>query len=215
MPRRKAESAPLSRERILDATLAVLDGEGLAAVSMRRVAQELGVEAMSLYHHVPSKAALLDGVFERVLAELPSPARRGAWPGALRTRARAFRAVLCAHPQALPLFATRPAVTPAALGRVEEVLQLLDDAGFSPLEAVRTLQVVTAFVVGHTAQSHGPRDAAVVPHYAGLDVADFPRVLAAASLLSEYDVEAEFEWGLTRLLRGLAGRPRFKRSARS
>lgn len=215
MPKKKAAAAPLSRERILAVTLAVLDGEGLAAVSMRRVAQELGVEAMSLYHHVPSKAALLDGVFERVLAELPSQTRGGTWPRALRNRARAFRAVLCAHPQALPLFATRPAVTPAALGQVEEVLQLLHDAGFSSLEGVRTLQVVTAFVVGHTAQSHGPRDAVAAPDYVGLDAMDFPRVLAAASLLSDYDVEAEFEWGLTQLLHGLEARHGSKRSRRA
>src|SRR5690349_8477694 len=111
--------APLSREKILAAALAIVDREGLAALSMRRVAEAVGVEAMSLYHHVANKAALLDGVYELVLAELPPWKRSSSWRASLRTRAIDLRATLRAHPNTLPLFATRPAATPAAIAHLE------------------------------------------------------------------------------------------------
>jgi AcrR family transcriptional regulator len=207
----------LSRERILRAALAILDQEGLDAISMRRVGEELGVEAMSLYNHVDGKAAILDGIFETVLAELPPPRRAASWQAALRDRARALRAVLRAHPNALPIFATRPAVTPASLDHVEGVLEVLRSAGFSAPDALRALQVLSAFVVGHTVAGYAPRkaDEDSRPAYGRLDEARFPRVLEAARLLDGHDVEDEFEFGLEALFTGfgerLAARGRRKR----
>ena len=123
-PKREA----LSRQRILQAALAIVDREGLDAISMRRVGQELGVEAMSLYNHVTNKADLLDGIFEAVLAELPPPRRTNTWSKALRGGARGLRAVLRAHPAVIPIFAARPAVTPASLVHVESALLTLRNA---------------------------------------------------------------------------------------
>lgn len=203
-----AQREALTRQRILGAALEIVDRSGLDAVSMRRVAEALGVEAMSLYNHVDSKAALLDGVFERVLAGLPPPRKSATWAHALRHRARALRAALRAHPNALPLFASRPAVTPASLAHVEAVLADLARAGFTPDDALSALQVLVAYVVGHTVSSHAPRPpgAEAVPAYEGLSEADFPHVRAAARLLASHDVEKEFELGLGALLAGLDAR---------
>src|SRR5262245_1938392 len=193
----------LSRERILRAALSVMDCEGLEAISMRRLGEELGVEAMSLYNHVPNKAAILDGILETVLAELPShpPA---SWPAAIRARALALRAVLRAHPHVLPLFANRPAVTPASILHIEEALEVLHTAGMPMPYALGAFQVVIAFVVGHTIASYAPqRQEESQPQYEQLSPAAFPRVLEVARLLPARDLEKEFELGLDAMLAGL------------
>jgi AcrR family transcriptional regulator len=195
----------LSRERILRQALAIVDREGLDAISMRRVGEALGVEAMSLYHHVANKAAILDGIFEIVLGQLPAAQPSASWQATLRARARALRAALRAHPNALPIFATRPAVTPAAIAHVEAVLDVLQRAGFSADEAISALQVLTAFVVGHSIAAYAPRppDEASQPAYDRLDDKQFPRVREAARLLLTHDLEAELEFGLDALFAGL------------
>lgn len=199
---------PLSRERVLGAALALVDREGLEAISMRRLGEELGVEAMSLYNHVASKTALLDGVFEAILGELPPAPRVKSWQATLRERARALRAALIAHPRALPLFATRPAVTPAAIRHVEEILDVLGQAGFSPGDALSTLNVLVAFVVGHALATHGPSrpEDQARPLYEQLADSEFPRVRAAARRLGSHDVAEEFGFGLDTLIAGLERR---------
>jgi len=198
----------LSRERILRQALAIVDREGLEAISMRRVGEALGVEAMSLYNHVANKAAILDGIFEIVLAELPAGKPSTSWQATLRERARALRGALRAHPNALSLFATRPAVTPAAIAHVEAVLDVLRRAGFSVDDAVSALQVLTAFVVGHTVAAYAPRrpDEDSHPAYDGLADEQFPRVREAARLLVTHDLEDEFEFGLDAMFAGLEAR---------
>lgn len=204
MPPRSSRPEPLSRARILDAALAIVDEEGLAALSMRRVGEALGVEAMSLYNHVANKAALLDGVVERVLRELPPPRRSATWQLALRERASAFRAVLRAHRHALPLFATRPAVTPASIAELEVVLEILRAAGFRPSAALTAMQCLLAFVIGHTLATteSGPAEERSVVAYEALAAA-FPRVREAARLLPSRDVDKEFLSGLSALIDGL------------
>lgn len=200
-----ARTARLSREQILRAALAIVDHEGLEAISMRRVGEALEVEAMSLYNHVANKAAMLDGIFEAVLSSLELRVRLGTWDATLRDRAIALREVLRAHPNVLPLFATRPAVTPAAIAYVEDVLDTLRSAGFGPTAALQSLHVLVAFVVGHTMATCSrlaPEDESR-PQYDVL-TDEFPRVREAARLLPEYDVEKEFEVGLDALLAGLA-----------
>jgi len=207
----------LSRERILRTALAIVDREGLDAISMRRVGEELGVEAMSLYNHVRNKAAILDGIFETVLTELPAAKRSASWQAALRDRARALRTVLRAHPNALPIFATRPAVTPASIAHVEAVLDILRTAGFAGDDALSAMQVLVAFVVGHTVAGYSPRRPDEESHapYHRLSEERFPRVREAAGLLAAHDVEKEFDFGFDVMVAGLekrlAGRSRSKR----
>jgi len=204
-----AQREPLTKDRILRAALRIVDQEGLDAISMRRVGQELGVEAMSLYNHVASKAAVLDGIFELVLAEMPSARRAPSWKAALRDRARSLRRSLRAHPHALPLFATRPAVTPASIAHVESLLDELRRADFPADEALSALHVLVAYVVGHTLSTHAPRPPGdeSYPAYDRLSESEFPRVREAARLLSAHDPEKEFELGLEAMIEGLGSIP--------
>jgi AcrR family transcriptional regulator len=199
---------PLSRDRVLRAATGIVDREGLAALSMRRVGQELDVEAMSLYRWVPNKAALLDGIHEAILAELPPPLPTKSWPRAVRAYATSFRAILVAHPHALPLFATRPAVTRTSLLHVERGLATLRGAGFSIRDAINAFQTVVTFVVGHTLSTHGaiPDDERSTPAYGALDLTTFPTVTEAAKELATHDLELEFAFGLDTIVRGLEAR---------
>jgi len=208
---------PLTRDRILRAALAIVDREGLEAISMRRIGEALGVEAMSIYNHVANKAAILDGIFETILGELPVAKPSSSWRLGLQERARAFRSVLRDHPNALPLFATRPAVTPASITLVEDGLALLRRAGFTAEHALMAFQSLVAFVVCHAIASYAPdpSDAISEPAYDELSEAQFPHVREVAKLLITYDVEQEFEVGLEAMLAGLESqRTQTRRHAR-
>lgn len=195
----------LSREAILRAAETIIDDEGLAALSMRRVGEALGVEAMSLYNHVPNKAALLDGVYERIVGRVEPAPRSRTWMQHAGHQGRAFRAALSAHANAIPLFASRPATTPAALLRLEKDLATLRRAGLDPLQALSVVQTVFSFVVGHALWSLAPRssDEHGTPQYESLDPRKFANVRAVASVLGRYDAETEFETGLDALIDGL------------
>jgi TetR/AcrR family tetracycline transcriptional repressor len=206
--RRSPRREPLTRERVLRAAVGVVDREGIDALSMRRLAQQLGVEAMSLYRYVPSKAALLDGIHEAILAEVVVPRPVRAWTTTARAYARAFRKALVGHPNALSIFATRPAVTSASLRHVEEGLALLRSAGFNRADALSAFQVMVTFVVGHTLFSHAPahEDERSSLDYRALDPAEFPTLVATAAQLESRDLDKEFEFGLDVLLAGFASK---------
>jgi AcrR family transcriptional regulator len=156
MPRQ----ALISREAILDETLALADERGLAGVSMRAVGPRLGVTAMSLYHHVGDKDGLLDGLVERLLAELPLP--DPSLPGEERLRALADsqRETAARHPAAFPLLLGRPVVTPAALAVREVVYEALTDAGVPEALVPRAERLLSTFVIGFAASEVGGRFAA-------------------------------------------------------
>ena len=196
---------PLSRERILEAALEIVDREGLAALSMRRLGDALGVEAMSLYNHVPNKAALHDGVYEQILESVAPAPKKATWKEHALHQGRALRDALARHPRAIPLFASRPATTHASLARLEGQLRVLRAAGLAPLEALHTIQIVVAFVVGHAMWSFGrPGDDTAPPPYEGLDPHAFPHVREVAKALVRYDPAQEFAIGLEALVDGLA-----------
>src|SRR5687768_16340103 len=113
---------PLSRARILRTALGIVDREGLDALTMRRVAAKLDVEAMSLYHHVPNKDAILDGVYDLVITKAELPKGDVTAEHWIRGTAAAFRRLAHQHPRAVPLFTSRP-------------LPLLDAAAAEPMEA--------------------------------------------------------------------------------
>jgi TetR/AcrR family transcriptional regulator, tetracycline repressor protein len=188
MPVRKRKVAlPLSRERVCREALALVDEEGLAALSMRRLGARLGVEAMSLYRHVRGKDDLLDALHAAVLGKL-QPAeevRSGDWRGLLGGMAHALRASLLQHPNVVSLFATRPVRVPEALATIGRVVTALQEAGFS-LDAARKANIVVGvFTIGHVlGEVHGGPS----PE---MGVEDGPGI-------------AEFEFGLTALLEGLA-----------
>ena len=143
MVTRSRRERPLTRTELLDAALGIVDSEGLEALTMRRLADAVGVEAMSLYHHVPSKDALLDWTVERMRSEmrLPEPLPDG-WAGVLEAIFVEYRRVLAAHPNMLPLAARRTDLAGAS------GLQYLIEQGIGPDDAVEMYQSLVAFTVG-------------------------------------------------------------------
>ncbi len=194
----------LSRERILRAAVQLVDEHGLPALSMRRLGVALGVEAMSLYRHVANKADLLDGVHEAILGEMKLPPQRGGWMTRARALALAFHEVLAAHPNALPVFATRPAVTPASLAYVERGLAILGESGLPEREVVAAFQAIVAFVIGHTSLSLAPVDAPSPP--AAVDPKAFPHLARHLAHLRAPSVADELRLGVELLLAGIAQR---------
>jgi AcrR family transcriptional regulator len=204
--RSPGQRAGLSRERVLDAALAIADRDGLAALTMRRLGSELGVEAMTLYHHLPNKDALLDGLVERVLELAAPPETDGrAWTDSMRDYAIALRATLRQHPGVLPLAATRPAVTPQTLRTVERSLELLHSAGFSLGLALDLVNTLSVFVIGHVAAEEAipaATEADSIAQLAELDPAEFPLLSAAARDGQGTDDESRFRTAVEAFLLG-------------
>src|SRR5512142_1582565 len=136
-PRRRGrQRAPLTRERVLGEALRVADESGIEALSMRRLGQLLGVEAMSLYRHVADKEDLLDGIADLVMAEIEPPSTDTEWRAAIRRSAISVHDALCRHPWAGPVIESRLRPGPARLGYLNAVIRGLRAAGFSlPLVA--------------------------------------------------------------------------------
>lgn len=190
----------LTREAVLRAAVVLADREGLKALSMRRLGAELGVEAMTLYHHLPSKDALLDGLVEQLVAGVAAPQFESSWQESLRSYAVGLRLALLAHPNLVPLVASRPAVTGQNLQVMESALQGLGAAGLEPADALDVLYAVTGFVVGHVVTAS---DGDPVDHLAAIDAAVFPLLAAAASAVPARTADARFELALDALLKGL------------
>ncbi|WP_336921977.1 TetR/AcrR family transcriptional regulator [Aquipuribacter sp. SD81] len=144
----------LDRPRVLAAATAVADAEGLAALSMRRLGAELGVEAMSLYHHVPNKAALLAGIADLVAGEVPEPDPALGWRDALQERYRRTHDALLRHPWCAALWAGQSAeVGPERLRHMDAVLATLRGAGFPPSLLELAFHSLQNHVVGHAVQA--------------------------------------------------------------
>ncbi|MVU84045.1 TetR family transcriptional regulator [Nocardia sp. ET3-3] len=208
--RTRAERAGISREQVLDAALAFADREGVAALSMRKLGAELGVEAMTLYHYVPNKDALLDGMVERVMSRADTGFADGPWQIAIRDYARALRAALLEHPGSLPLVAARPAVTPRTLQTAERGLKLLVDSGFELGTALDALNAITLFVVAHansevrTAPVNEAEEPGSIEFLKSLDPAEFPLILRAAQTSAGTDDHARFDFAIAAMIHGFA-----------
>ena len=153
MPRQ----ARISRADVLEATLAIAEERGLAAVSMRSVAARLGVTPMALYRHVRDKQDLLDGLVERLLAELPIPDAGLPWDQRLRAMAASLRATAARHPDVFLMLLHRPVMTPAARRTREAVYDALRDGGLSEELIPRVERLLSTFVIGFAASEAGGR----------------------------------------------------------
>lgn len=139
---------PLTREELFDAALDIVDSEGLAALTMRRLAVAVGVEAMSIYYHVPHKEALLDGTVERMRSEMRLPETApDDWAAMLEAIFVEYRRVLATHPNMLPLVARRTDRTG------KSGLEYLIEQGVAPDDAVELYQSLVAFTVGYSVLS--------------------------------------------------------------
>ncbi len=132
---------PLSRDAIIDVALELVDAGGLEALSMRAIGGRLGVQAMSLYNHVANKAALLDGLHERLILSITLAIDGLGWVDAFRASARAYRQVALDHPQAFVLLATRPLTTAAEVQHVSPVMVKLAEAGFGTRQQLMLLNL--------------------------------------------------------------------------
>jgi TetR/AcrR family transcriptional regulator, tetracycline repressor protein len=204
---------PLTRERIIDAALDLVDEQGFDALTMRRLGARLGVEAMSLYKHVPNKEAVVEGVRELLLDQLAELRRSqhhsDSWQEALRGVARAFREVCRAHPRALPLFAAdADRAYAASWGAYEPVLETMVADGVAPDDAISALRIVVRHVL-----ADGMLDVVTVTRTAPMSAAEMDRLAAERPLVGELvrafhrgPVEDLFEAGIDALLEGLAAR---------
>jgi AcrR family transcriptional regulator len=208
---------PLSSDRVLEAAIRVADRGGVEAITMRRVAKELDVEAMSLYHHVPTKDAILDGVVDMVFAaiELP-PGGCGDWRDAIRARAASARVVLSQHRWALGLMDSRRNPGPATLRHHDAVLGVLRSAGFTLPIAAHAVSLIDSYISGYVLQEASlpittPED---VEEVAGSILELLPpdqwphlrEMIVDHALQPGYDHTAEFDYGLDLILDALEAR---------
>lgn len=143
---------PLSRERVLRTAIAFADESGISSLSMRKLGEVLGVEAMSLYNHLTNKDQLLDGMVDLVFAEIELPAGGDDWKPAMRERAQSARAALRRHPWAIALMSTRTAPGPATLGHHDAVIGCLRAGGFSVSMTAHAFSALDSYIYGFALQ---------------------------------------------------------------
>jgi AcrR family transcriptional regulator len=207
IPRR---TGPLSRDRVLDAAVALADADGLAGVTIRSLAKALGLKPMSLYHYVRGKEDVLDGMVDRVFAEIDLPDLASPWRAAIRARAVSARAVLARHPWALAVLDSRSTPGPATLRHHDAVLGVLLGAGLSLPMTARAYTLVDSYVYGFVLQeaavpSGGGSTAGVAEEASAAlpDSGRYPHLAAFAAghvLQPGYSFGAEFEPGLDLVL---------------
>ncbi|MCB9413645.1 MAG: TetR/AcrR family transcriptional regulator [Actinobacteria bacterium] len=178
--KQSAQRQPLSRDRVLRAGVALADREGIAALSMRRLAGEVGYEVMSLYHYVANKDDLLDGMVELVAEEIELPAEGIGWREALWQTATGMRTALVRHPWAVGLWFSRIA-GPNRIRLMEAQLAALADSGVDPELAHLAYHALLNHVLGYALQEQsfvveGDPDEMVEQFRAGLSPAQFPHL---------------------------------------
>lgn len=202
-------SPKLTRERILDAAIAIADAEGVKALSMRKLGRALGVEAMSLYHHVANKDDILDGMLDRVAEKLALPEPGTPWKEALVHCAEVAHEVYLEHRWAAGVLIVRPNVGPARLRYYDALLGHMLQAGFPMPLARQTFLAHDSHVLGFTLQEVDfPFDEAErrqgAEAFLAVLPADLPHMRAMLEDLLQHDtVEMDFRFGLDRLLDGV------------
>ncbi len=216
---------PLTRDRLFKAAMKVADREGLPALSMRRLGKELGVEAMSLYHHLPGKDGLLDGLAEALALEITAavaerpPKLTANWKIDLRSRCLTARQVVLRHPWTPALFASRRSIPAGLYVYVDQIVGLMVAAGFSHQIAHRALHALGSLMFGFAqelfsppssggklevakAESEFAKMAEALPHLGAMIASEFHQTTDPT--VGWCDSQTEFEFTLDLLLDGLA-----------
>jgi AcrR family transcriptional regulator len=204
---------PLSRERVLRAAVALAGARGIEALTMRRLGEELGVEAMSLYKYVANKDDLLDGMVDAVFGEIELPAQGTDWRTAMRDRAISVRGALTRHPWATPLMQSRSRPGPATLRHHDAVIGTLRAAGFPIALVAHAFSALDSYIYGFALQQRS------LPFETEEETAELAQSIMASFPADEYphlveltvehvlkpgyDYGDEFEFGLDLLLDGL------------
>jgi len=205
---------PLSRERVLLGALAVADAGGLASLTIRSLAHELGVKPMSVYYYVANKGEIIDGIVDLVFGEIELPVPGGDWRAEMRRRAASARSVLRRHPWAIPLLQSRTHPGPATLRHHDAVIGALRSAGFSVVMTAHAFALIDSYVFGFALSEsalpiNGPETVtevatAMMPQ----DATDlYPHLIEFTIehiLKPGYDYGAEFDYGLTLILDALS-----------
>ncbi|MFJ8441856.1 TetR/AcrR family transcriptional regulator C-terminal domain-containing protein [Kitasatospora griseola] len=207
----------LTRQALTAAALRILERDGLAGLSMRKVAAEVGVKAASLYWHVRNKEELLDLLSDALVADAELPPREGSWRDQFLEYGRRHRALLLVRRDAAKVVAGRLAPGPHILAVLEDQLDRLRAAGFSDADAAMASYLLSAYVQGFVLQEQSPLSAAEAAGatrgeaaraagetFRTLPAETYPNLVALADDLTDPDMETRFEFGLQRLADGLA-----------
>jgi AcrR family transcriptional regulator len=203
----------LNRERVLRGAVSVADGGGIGSLTIRSLAQELGVKPMSVYHHVANKDEILDGIVDIVFSEIEMPTVGGEWRSEISRRAHSARRVLRLHPWAIPLLESRTSPGPATLAHHDAMLGTLRAGGFSVESTAHAYALLDAFVYGFAIQEaslpfEGPDGVAEVagPIMELMSSGAYPHLVDMATsfyVRPGYDFGNEFEFGLNLILDAL------------
>ena len=205
--------APVTRQRVLAEAVALADELGIAALTMRKLADRLQVEPMSLYHHVANKDEILDGMVDQVFGEVELPSLRADWQTAMRDRADSARGVLRRHPWAIGLMEARATPGPANLRHHDAVIGCLRGAGFSIELAAHAFSAINSYLYGFAMQELNlpfstPQETAEMAEtfLRQFPAEEYPHLgeLTVEHVLQPgYDYGDEFHYGLDLILSGL------------
>jgi AcrR family transcriptional regulator len=207
-----ARRVPLSRERVLRAAIAVADSEGIRALTMRRLGQELGVEAMSLYNHVQNKDDVLDGIVDLVVSDIVVPPTGTPWRTAMRERALSAHAVLLAHPWAAMQMMSRFNIGPGMTRYLDNTLGRLREGGFSIEGALDAWNTLDSHLFGFTLQELNlPFEVEQTQDVSAefleqMSIDEFPHVAEVVGRIAQTGRAEDFELGLDLILDGLERR---------
>lgn len=204
---------PLTEDRVLDGAVALADRIGVEAFTIRKLADELDVKPMTIYHHIPGKDQIIDGIVERVFSEIELPSSEGDWRIAIRTRYASARQVLNRHPWASPLMESRTSPGPESLRHHDAVLGCFRRGGLSIQMAAHAYAILDSYLYGFALQE------ANLPAGGGEDIGDMAADMAAAfptdayphlgELITDhvlkpgYSFGNSFEFGLDLIIEGL------------
>lgn len=204
---------PLSRQRVLQAAIAFADDNGIDSLSMRKLGEAVGVEAMSLYNHVANKTDLVDGMIDVVFGEIELPPGDEGWRTAMRTRAISVTTVLRRHRWAVGLMDSRTSPGPATLRHHDAVIGCLRTAGFSLELAAHAYSALDSYIYGFALQERSlpfdtPEEAAALVRVmaAQFPADEYPHLAAFTFehiLRPGYDFSEEYDFGLDLILDGL------------
>ena len=211
--RARAPRIPLSRQRVLHAAAALADESGLEALSMRKLGEAVGVEAMSLYTHIANKDDLLDGMIDTVFSEIELPSGEDDWRTAMRQRAISVRRVLSRHRWAIGLMESRSSPGPATLRHHDAVIGCLRNAGFSVELTAHAYSALDSYIYGFALQERSlPFDTpdetaelaqAIMTQFPTDGYPHLAELTTQHVLRPGYDYGDEFEFGLDLILDGL------------
>jgi TetR/AcrR family tetracycline transcriptional repressor len=224
---RGAGHEPITPDRIADAALRLIDAHGTEGLTVRALAQELGVGTMTLYWYVQNKDEVLDLIGDRVLAEVPAPSMELDWRDSVRQGAADVRAAFLRHARAVSIVIERGAIGPSSLRLLESTLAVLRAAGFGDRDAVDAYVTLSNFVTGSCSYETSPQGRAgrsdpgrtpgetMRQYVAALPPGSYPNVIATAQYMFTPDRDSRFAFGVECLIAGFEARLRAQKAAGS